>query len=254
MSENIVICLPARYASTRLPGKPLLEIAGKPLILWALESASQIDANEIIVATDDERIQNLVESHGYQCVQTSSEHQSGTDRLAEVARLKNWDNETIVVNYQADEPLTPKQNIEQLIQALKDNPHASIATLYQLINNYEDLVNPNNIKLVTDENDLALYFSRAPIPYSRSTFADEKLDEKIQYKHHIGLYAYKAGFLKQFSKLSPSDLEKTESLEQLRAMSYGYKIIAKQALQTMPHGIDTKEDVSRFEKMLLTTL
>ncbi|MCB1604382.1 MAG: 3-deoxy-manno-octulosonate cytidylyltransferase, partial [Xanthomonadales bacterium] len=182
------------------------------------------------------------------------EHQSGTDRLAEVARLKNWDNETIVVNYQADEPLTPKQNILQLIQALKDNPHASIATLYQLINNYEDLVNPNNVKLVIDENDLALYFSRAPIPYSRSTFADEKLDEKIQYKHHIGLYAYKASFLKQFSKLSPSNLEKTESLEQLRAMSYGYKIIAKQALQTMPHGIDTKEDVSRFEKMLLTTL
>ncbi|MCB1595680.1 MAG: 3-deoxy-manno-octulosonate cytidylyltransferase, partial [Xanthomonadales bacterium] len=112
-----------------------------------------------IVATDDERIQNLVESYGYQCIRTSSEHQSGTDRLAEVARLKNWDNETIVVNYQADEPQTPKQNILQLIHALKDNPHASIATLYQLINNYEDLVNPNNVKLVTDENDLSLYFS-----------------------------------------------------------------------------------------------
>jgi 3-deoxy-manno-octulosonate cytidylyltransferase (CMP-KDO synthetase) len=250
MKSEIVICLPARYQSTRLPGKPLIEIAGKPLILWALESASTINAKQMVVATDDERIQSLVESQGYHAIMTSSNHTTGTDRIAEVAEKQDWADDTIVVNYQGDEPLTPQVNIEQLINALIDNPQASIATLYQNIKCYEDLVNPNNVKLVTDDNDCALYFSRAAIPYSRECFSQQKLAHGVDYKHHIGLYAYRAKFLKDFSNLKPSLLEETESLEQLRAMSHGYKIIAKHAQETMPHGIDTVEDVINFEKKL----
>jgi len=250
MNERVVICLPARYQSSRLPGKPLLEIAGKPLILWALESASQLNVEQMIVATDDQRIVDLVEANGYQALMTSPNHLSGTDRLAEVAELMKWSDQTIVVNYQGDEPLTPKENIQQLVQALKDNPRASIATLYQSITSFDALINQNNVKLVTDNQDNALYFSRAAIPFSRSTFENNELDSSIAYKHHIGLYAYRAKFLKEFSRLKPSDLERTESLEQLRAMSNGYNIIAKQAKQKMPHGIDTLEDVKRFEDLL----
>jgi len=252
MKSNIVICLPARYQSSRLPGKPLLEIAGKPLIIWALESAAKINAKQMIVATDDERIKHLVEVSGYQAVMTSNNHHSGTDRIAEVANMMEWSDDTIVINYQGDEPMTPKANIEQLIAALRDNPHASIATLYQPINNYQDLINPNNVKLVGDENDYALYFSRSAIPHSRKYFPLKQLDPDICYKHHIGLYAYRANFLKRFSQLKPSKLEGAESLEQLRAMSHGYKIIAKCAKRSMPHGIDSKEDIIRFEKLLST--
>ena len=250
MKPEVVICLPARYQSSRLPGKPLIKLAGKELILWALESAEKINVNQMLVATDDKRIQQFVQNHGYQVVMTDSTHQSGTDRLAQVAAIMNWSDATIVVNYQADEPLTPKANIEQLIQALIDNPKAAIATLYQEIENHADLHNPNHVKLVTDLHDYALYFSRSAIPYARDAFSENKLDENICYKQHIGLYAYRAIFLKQFAKLKQSDLEKTESLEQLRAMSYGFKIIAKKAQEKMPHGIDTTEDIKNFEKKI----
>lgn len=250
MKSNVVICIPARYQSTRLPGKPLIEIAGKPLILWALESASKIKAKQIVVATDDQRIKKLVEKSGYKAIMTSSNHQSGTDRIAEVANIMSWPDETVVVNYQGDEPMTPKVNIEQLIDALETNSSASIATLYQRIETFKDLSNPNNVKLVTDIDDYAMYFSRSAIPFSRDSFSNGQLDKDIFYKHHIGLYAYRASFLKSFSSLTASDLEKTESLEQLRAMSYGHKIIALQAKESMPHGIDTPEDVINFELKL----
>lgn len=248
MKNSVVVCIPARYQSTRLPGKPLLQITDKPLILWALESAAQLNAEQMVVATDDKRILEVVEKAGYQAIMTDNNHPSGTDRLAEVAKLMNWSDDTIVVNYQGDEPMTPQANIEQLVQALIDSPQAAIATLYQETTNFEDLVNPNHVKLITDDNDLALYFSRAPIPYYRAGFEAQKLDKNICYKHHIGLYAYRAGFLKEFSQLTPSKLEQTESLEQLRALSHGFKIVAKKAIEHMPHGIDTLEDLQRFEK------
>ena len=250
MKSDVVICLPARYQSTRLPGKPLIEIAGKPLIIWALESAVNIKSKQMIVATDDQRIYSLVESAGYEVMMTSKHHSTGTDRIAEVAKKLSLDDETIVVNYQGDEPLTPSANINQLINALIDNPRASIATLYQSINDFHDLINPNNVKLVTDEKDNALYFSRSAIPYSRDYFGLEKLDTNLNYKHHIGLYAYRAKFLKEFSQLAPTQLEKTESLEQLRALSHGYNIVAKQAEKIMPHGIDTPQDVLNFEELM----
>ena len=170
MKTSVVVCIPARYQSSRLPGKPLLEIAGKPLILWALESAAQLKAQQMVVATDDSRIVAVVENAGYKAIMTADEHPSGTDRLAEVVELMNWSDDTIVVNYQGDEPMTPQVNIEQLVSALIDNPLASIATLYQNIITFEDLINPNHVKLITDENDGALYFSRAPIPYYREGF------------------------------------------------------------------------------------
>ncbi|MFK8011667.1 MAG: 3-deoxy-manno-octulosonate cytidylyltransferase [Marinicellaceae bacterium] len=250
MTSDTVICIPARFQSSRLPGKPLIEIAGKPLIIWAIESAKRIQAKQMIVATDDMRIFNVVESFGYDAVMTDPKHNSGTDRIAEVANKLAWSDDTVVVNYQGDEPLTPKQNIEQLIKALINNPMASISTLYQKIESYDDLINPNNVKLVTDNDNYALYFSRSAMPYSRDTFGTNQLDKNITYKHHIGLYAYRASFLKSFSKLEPSKLECTESLEQLRAMSNGYRIIAQKALKSMPHGIDTPEDLLKFEQLI----
>jgi len=249
-NTEIVICLPARFQSSRLPGKPMIKIAGKPLIIWALESAAKIPAKMMVVATDDIRIKNMVESAGYKAIMTSNNHQTGTDRVAEVVEVMGLTDETIVVNYQGDEPMTPKENILQLIAALEDNPDASIATLYQYINNYQDLINPNNVKLVSDNSGYALYFSRSPIPYSRECFSHAKLDKNISYKHHIGLYAYRASFLKSYTNMAKSDIEETECLEQLRAMSNGHKIIAKKAKRTMPHGIDTSEDIIRFEKSL----
>jgi len=229
MKSDVVICLPARYQSTRLPGKPLIEISGKPLIIWALESAAKINVKQMVVATDDQRIFNLVEKSGYEVVMTKKEHQSGTDRIAQAVLEISCD---FVVNVQGDEPM------------------ASISTLYQRIESFIDLINPNNVKLVTDENDCALYFSRSAIPFSREFFPKEKLDNDIIYKHHIGLYAYRAGFLKRFSELQASDIENTESLEQLRAMSYGHKIVTKLAQKSMPHGIDTPEDILNFEQSI----
>jgi 3-deoxy-manno-octulosonate cytidylyltransferase (CMP-KDO synthetase) len=249
-NNDFVICIPARYQSTRLPGKPLIEIAGKPLIIWAIESAVRLNAKQTVVATDDKRIEDLVKSSGYDVVLTSKDHLTGTDRLAEVARLMQWHDDTVVVNYQGDEPLTPQQNIRQLVEALVQNKQASISTLYKQINSFDDLVNPNYVKLVTDEFDSALYFSRSAIPYSRTEFVKQKLNENIVYKHHIGLYAYRARFLKDFANLKPSALELSESLEQLRALSNGYKIIAKQAIKEMPHGIDTQEDLLKFKDFL----
>ncbi len=247
MKHDTVICLPARYQSTRLPGKPLIKIAGKELILWALQSASQITAKHILVATDDERIAQLVQKHGYEAIMTAKNHKTGTDRLAEVAEILQLSDDTIVVNYQADEPLTPKANIQQLIDALIHNPQADIATLFQPCQDFDELINPNNVKLITDNDGFALYFSRSALPYSQAFFEQQKLDDSITYKHHVGLYAYRAGFLKKFSKLQQTALEKTESLEQLRALSNGFKIIAKAAKEKMPHGIDTPEDLRKFQ-------
>ena len=251
MNENIVICLPARYQSSRLPGKPMLKILDKPLVIWALESAKKLHAKHMLVATDDKRIYDLVLSEGYNALMTLDSHKTGTDRLAEVVNLMKWSDDTIVVNYQADEPLTPQENIEQLVNALIENPKADIATLYQPICTFQELNNPNNVKIVTDNKDYALYFSRAIIPFPRDSYSHNKLDETVEYKHHIGLYAYRVDFLRNFPNLIASDLEKTESLEQLRALANGYNIIVKKAIKAMPHGIDTPEDVERFQKLLL---
>ncbi len=248
---EFVICIPARYASTRLPGKPLIELKGKALILWAIEAANKLGAKEVVVATDDQRIFDLVTKHGHQVVMTSADHQSGTDRIAECAKLMDWNDETWVLNYQGDEPNVPVENVEQVIDVLKNHPEASIGTLYQVITNLDDLFNPNVVKLVTDHKQRAMYFSRAPIPWSQKTFKKPmSLPFGMDYKHHIGLYMYKVGFLNRFAKNKPSSLEVVESLEQLRALQSGEIIVAAKAVKPMPHGIDTPEDVKKFEESL----
>lgn len=248
---EFVVCIPARYASTRLPGKPLIKLKGKALVLWAIEAANQLGASQVVVATDDERIYTLVVANGYQAVMTSEDHQSGTDRIAECAQIMGWSDSTWVLNYQGDEPSIPAANVNQVIDLVKEHPSASIGTLYQIINQIDDLFNPNTVKLVTDDQQRALYFSRAPIPWSQKCFPQpEKIPNGVEYKHHIGLYMYKVGFLKRFAAAKPSPLEITESLEQLRALAMGDTIVAAGAVEPMPHGIDTPEDIEKFEKSL----
>ncbi len=249
---KFVVCIPARFPSTRLPGKPLIKLKGKALILWAAEAASQLGAEQVVVATDDERIKSLVENNGFQAVMTSSDHPTGTDRIAECASIMGWSDDVWVLNYQGDEPNVPRANVQQVIDIVKNNPEASIGTLYQYIEHVEDLFSSSVVKLVTDNNQRALYFSRAPIPWSQKHFqmppaATIQLPSDVKYKHNIGLYMYKTGFLNRFSKMSPSLLETTESLEQLRALSHGEIIVAAAAVEPMPHGIDTIADVERFE-------
>jgi len=245
---DFVVCIPARYASSRLPGKPLIKLKGKELILWAIESAHNLGATEVVVATDDQRILDFVEANGCQAVMTSEAHQSGTDRIAECAHLMGWGEATWVLNYQGDEPHIPLSNVNQVIELVKSRPEASIGTLYQAINNLDDLFNPNVVKLVTDDKNRAIYFSRAPIPWSQKFFKEPMhLPSDVEFKHHIGLYMYKVAFLKKFSQTPPSYLEQTESLEQLRALSSGETIVVAQAIDKMPHGIDTWDDVKKFE-------
>ena len=260
MAENtshsdFVVCIPARYQSSRLPGKPLIEMAGKPLIAWALASAEKLPARECVVATDDARIQHCVQSLGHHAVLTDPSHATGTDRLAETAKLCDWDDDTIVLNYQGDEPLVPAANALAVIEALRQHPSASVATLYQTIETTEAVFDPNVVKVVMDDHDRALYFSRAPIPWDRSHWGTVNKSPaqpiaKGHYKHHIGLYAYRVGFLKRFALAPEAPLEALESLEQLRALQMGETIIAVPAPQAMPHGIDTPEDVKRFEEYL----
>ena len=227
MNQEFVICIPARYQSTRLPGKPLIPIKGKPLIQWAIESANKLGAREVVVATDDQRILDFVNSLGQKVIMTATNHLSGTDRIAECAQIMNWENDTLVLNYQGDEPLIPKENIDAVLQLFDTHPDISMGTLYQEINNIDDVFSPNVVKIVTDNDNKALYFSRAPIPWSQKLFSQNgtmTLPKTVTYKHHIGLYAYRVDFLNAFSKLKPADIEITESLEQLRALATGNEI------------------------------
>ncbi|MFC3193626.1 3-deoxy-manno-octulosonate cytidylyltransferase [Marinicella sediminis] len=246
---QFVVCVPARYASSRLPGKPLIKLKGKELILWAVESAQSLGASQVVVATDDARIESLVAGAGHQVVMTSATHQSGTDRIAECAHLMGWSDDTWVLNYQGDEPQIPVDNVRQVIDMVQQHPEASIGTLYQEITRIEQVMDPNCVKLVTDHTGRALYFSRAPIPYSQATFGEPpSMPPETSYKHHIGLYMYKVSFLKKFAALPPSEMELLESLEQLRALAHGEVIVAARATQVMPRGIDTAEDVAAFER------
>ena len=243
-----MVCIPARYASSRLLGKPMIELKGKALILWAIEAANLLGAEQVVVATDDTRIKKLVEANGHQVVMTDVDHQSGTDRIAECASIMGWHEQTWVLNYQGDEPNIPAANVQQVIELVKDHPDASIGTLYQSIDNLTDLFNPNLVKVVTDEQQRALYFSRAPIPWAQKEFREPKLmPTGVSYKHHIGLYMYKVDFLQRFAAAPVAALEQTESLEQLRALAMGDTIVAAPAVASMPHGIDTQADVDRFE-------
>lgn len=245
--------IPARYASTRLPGKPLLDIAGKPMVIWVAERAKLSGAAQVIVATDDLRIFSTVKEHGFDAVMTQADHQSGTDRIAEVVKKMAWSDDAIVVNVQGDEPLIDPAVIRQVAAKLANDGASVMSTACFPIKNSEDFFNPNVVKVVLNANLQALYFSRAPIPYPRDGVSAGLLkdDYSLLAFRHVGLYAYRAGFLKQYTLLTPAPLECIESLEQLRVLYHGYKI-AVDVLQTQPPiGVDTQEDIEKVRSILL---
>lgn len=246
------VIIPARYASTRLPGKPLLDIGGKTMIQRVWEQAGKSQALSVTVATDDERIAEACRQFGANVVLTRADHPSGTDRLQEVVTLMGLDAEDCVVNVQGDEPMIPPSLIDQVAANLLAHPQASIATLAEPLTDIESVFNPNVVKLVTDQQGFALYFSRAPIPWSRDAFATEprSIPEGMTFRRHIGLYAYKVGFLHDYVQWAPSPLETAESLEQLRALWFGCRIQVADACEVPAPGIDTQEDLERVRAML----
>ncbi len=240
-----IIVIPARYAASRLPGKPLLDIAGKTMLQRVYEQACQAGLDQALVATDDERIFNAMEALSIDVVMTSEDHQSGTDRIAEVATQLNLDSDDILINVQGDEPLIPPAVINQVGQLLAAHDQASIATLSVPITEVATLQNPNVVKVVSDNNNRALYFSRAPIPWHRESdnYTNSNELHGYAYQRHVGIYAYRAGFLREFSQWSVCPLEQTESLEQLRALWHGHQIVVTQACEPVPEGIDTPDDL-----------
>ncbi|MBN1377984.1 MAG: 3-deoxy-manno-octulosonate cytidylyltransferase [Gammaproteobacteria bacterium] len=244
MAVSFKVIIPARYASSRFPGKALVDIAGKSMLQRVFERACQSGAEQVVVATDDERIRQAAKEFGATVCMTSVSHVSGSDRLAEVVSIYKWSDETIVVNVQGDEPLIPPENINQVAMNIAEHPQAAIATLVTRFDNVEELQSADNVKVVTDHEGYALYFSRAMIPYDRDAQA------VVEYRRHVGLYAYRAGYLKEFTKLQPSPIELQEKLEQLRALWYGWKIHVAVAIKKPLPGVDTPEDLKYLLELL----
>ena len=241
------VVIPARYASERLPGKPLRDIAGKCMLQHVYERGNESDAGQVIIATDDDRIHKAAEAFGADVCMTGAHHLSGTDRLAEVAEQMGWADDQVVVNLQGDEPLMPAELINQCAALLED-PQADIATLASPLANAADLGNPNIVKVISDDNDFALYFSRASIPFSRSPETDSLAAETS--RHHHGIYAYRTGVLRRIVAAPQTDIEKCERLEQLRAMSLGLRIKIGQPANRPGPGIDTEEDLAEAARLM----
>ncbi|MEW5902872.1 MAG: 3-deoxy-manno-octulosonate cytidylyltransferase [Pseudomonadota bacterium] len=238
------VVIPARFASTRLPGKPLLDIGGKPMVIRVAEQAAQSGADEILIATDHEPILAAAQANGFRACMTRADHASGTDRIAEVALQQGWSDDTIVVNVQGDEPLIPPQLIRAVAQHLHAHDECAIATACHPIHDEASMRNPNIVKAVLDKHGNALYFSRAPIPWPRDAYAQGKpLPPTVTVLRHIGIYAYRASFLKVYGQLAPAPLEQVESLEQLRALYHGYKIGVSLTQEAPPSGVDTEQDL-----------
>jgi len=251
MSYTVVI--PARYASTRLPGKPLLDIAGKPMIQRVWEQARLSAARDVVIATDDERILKAAQGFGAEVCMTSADHPSGTDRLQEVAAHYAWSDQQIVVNVQGDEPMIPPAVIDQVAANLAAQADASIATLCERISDIDELLDTNAVKVVFDHEGMALYFSRATIPWPREPFksGQQAMPSQGSWYRHIGIYGYRTGFLHQYVSWQPAPLEQLEQLEQLRALYNGVGIHVAPALERVPSGVDTQADLdgvrARFE-------
>ncbi|MCE0463562.1 MULTISPECIES: 3-deoxy-manno-octulosonate cytidylyltransferase [Pseudomonas] len=252
MTTAFTVVIPSRFASTRLPGKPLLPIAGKPMIQHVWEQACKSSAGRVVVATDDARIVEACNGFGAEVVLTREDHNSGTDRLAEVAAKLGLEPDAIVVNVQGDEPMIPPSVIDQVAANLAAHPEARMATLAEPIKDVQTLFNPNVVKVVSDLNGLALTFSRATLPWARDAFAQSRdvMPDGVPYRRHIGIYAYRAGFLQDFVNWGPCWLENTESLEQLRALWHGVRIHVDDALIAPPTGVDTPEDLERVRRLL----
>jgi 3-deoxy-manno-octulosonate cytidylyltransferase (CMP-KDO synthetase) len=250
MAYTVVI--PARYGSTRLPGKPLLDIHGKPMVQRAWEQACRSQAERVVIATDDQRIFNAAEECGAQACMTSAEHPSGTDRLQQVVTELGLPGDHIVVNVQGDEPLIPPQVIDQVAANLANNTEAGMATLCEEITALGDLTNPNVVKVVFDARGMALYFSRAPIPWPRDAFmqAQDNMPDKGKWFRHIGIYAYRTRFLHEYVTWSPAPQEVLEQLEQLRALHNGVSIHVAIAGAPVPGGVDTQADLDQVRGLL----
>lgn len=247
---DFVVVIPARYASSRLPGKPLADIAGKPMVVHVADRAMQAGAQEVIVATDDERIRSSVAGHGHAALMTRADHASGTDRIAEVARLRQWPADRIVVNVQGDEPRIPPELVRAVAQQLAAHADAAIATACHPIATAAEMFDPNAVKVVMDREGYALYFSRAPIPYARDAFRADasRLPEDLPAYRHLGLYAYRCGFLQAYAGLPPAPIEQFEALEQLRALAHGYRISVAVTQHAPEPGVDTPEDLEKMRR------
>jgi 3-deoxy-manno-octulosonate cytidylyltransferase (CMP-KDO synthetase) len=254
MSFKVVI--PARYASARLPGKPLLDIGGRPMIQWVIDAALRSRAEEVLVATDDIRIADAsrdARRPGVSlAVMTHSDHASGTDRIAEVAEKLAWAARTVIVNLQGDEPQMPPRLIDQVAELLVEHPSADIATLCTPITSLQEFLDPNIVKVVTARDGMALYFSRAPIPWHRDGAPQGLASQTLiaGAHRHLGIYAYRVGALRQLTLLPASQLENAERLEQLRALQAGMRIAVGIAFETPPGGVDTQEDITRVRRMV----
>ncbi len=244
------VVIPARFASSRLPGKPLADIAGKPMVVHVADRARESGAREIIVATDDRRIQEAVAKHGHDAMMTGPDHTSGTDRIAEVASARGWPDDLVVVNVQGDEPRIPAQLIRSVAEQLANHRDAAIATACHPIHSATDMFDPNAVKVVLDKHGYASYFSRAPIPYARDAFKTDtsRLPDGLPVYRHLGLYAYRCSFLKIYSTLAPAAVEQFESLEQLRALWHGYRISVAVTDQAPEPGVDTPEDLEKMRR------
>ncbi len=241
------VVIPARYASSRLPGKPLADIRGKPMIVRVLERAGLAGAESVWVATDHAAVRDAVNAAGGDALMTRVDHHSGTDRLAEVAEALGWGLDEIVVNVQGDEPLVEPGLITAVAEALAEDPEAAIATAAHPLRSAEELFNPNVVKVVCDSRDRALYFSRAPIPWARDAFAVRRdaLPPDLPVCRHVGIYAYRVSFLRRYAGLATSPLEQWEALEQLRALWHGYHIRVLHVDEAPAPGVDTADDLER---------
>lgn len=258
MGLDFMVAIPARYAASRLPGKPLRLLGGEPLVVHVARRAVAAGAREVWVATDDARISEALENSGVRVAMTSAAHTSGSDRLAECADIAGWPDDTIVVNLQGDEPFAPASGIRAVAETLAASA-AEMATLAALVTDVDTLFDPNAVKLVRTAPHQgwgdALYFSRAPIPWHRDAFAHGRGELPAgEWLRHIGIYAYRAGFLRTFAALPPGRLEQIESLEQLRALEAGYRIAVALTPEAFPPGVDTPEDLARAEAQLASAI
>lgn len=251
-AAGFIVLIPARYASSRLPGKPLADLGGRPMVVRVAERARESGATRVVIATDDVRIAEAARAHGVDVVLTRAEHATGTDRLAEAAALLALEDDAIVVNVQGDEPLLDGALIRRVAALLAERPDAALATACHPIDDADEAFNPNVVKVVLDQAGYALYFSRATIPWARAEFAGggRTIPAGLPLYRHYGLYAYRVAFLRAFPSLASAPIERFEALEQLRALWHGYRIVVEITTGTPAPGVDTEEDLARVRKLL----
>jgi 3-deoxy-manno-octulosonate cytidylyltransferase (CMP-KDO synthetase) len=245
-SPDFLVVIPARLGSSRLPRKPLADIGGKPMVVCVAERAKESNAKRVVVASESPEIQAVCNEHGIECLLTSADHPTGTDRIAEVARLLKLAGNTLIVNVQGDEPLIPPELINQVAQTLADHEQCAMSTVAVPITEKSEIDNPNIVKVVLNHAYEAMYFSRAAIPFVR----DAQYKQKTEYLRHLGIYAYRAEFLQAYTQLEPAPAEQAEALEQLRALWNGYSIAVHIAPEAPPAGVDTPEDLERVRKLI----